>query len=187
MTNKNPEFNKPRGHDFDGIDEYDNDLPRWWVNLFKVTVVFSIAYLAWYHLPFFPSKSLEDEYKEAVGTANEVAAANAASENLSEIVKDPAAIAKGQEVFSSTCASCHGPAGQGLIGPNLTDNFWLHGNTLNDVKKAIADGIPAKGMPAWGSVLGNEKVVSVLAYISSIQGKVGENPKAAQGQEGTLQ
>lgn len=185
MTSKQEDKNELRGHSFDGIQEYNNDLPRWWVRLFYATIVFSVPYFIWYHTPFFNSKSLVDEYMDSI--EQQVKTATAAADASAPIdYSSPELIEKGRAVFSTNCAACHGATGHGVIGPNLADDHWIHGATLADVTNIIDKGVPAKGMPAWGSVLGAEKIAQTVAFIKSIQGTSGSNPKPAQGTQGTL-
>ena len=194
MKPKKPEANQPRGHVFDGIFEYDNDLPRWWVVMFFITIVFSIAYMFWYHSGLFSDSTLESEYAEELTAAkSELASKGADSETTTAVAfdytaasKDPATVAAGKAVFQTSCAPCHGTEGQGVIGPNLTDDFWIHGSTPAELEKVILNGVLAKGMPAWGEVLGKEKVRQTLAYIITLQGTNQAGAKPPQGEPGRL-
>lgn len=186
-----PQKDKVRGHVFDGIFEYDNDLPRWWVMMFLASMVFAAGYMLWYHSGLFPSSTLTQEYVADVQETNAMAAAatpasTANSADYATAAKDPAVLAEGKATFDTTCAPCHGQFGQGVVGPNLTDDFWIHGATVQDVDHVIAKGVMEKGMPAWGEILGPTKVKQVIAYIISLQDSKPENPKPSQGQPGTL-
>jgi cytochrome c oxidase cbb3-type subunit 3 len=101
---------------------------------------------------------------------------------LSAIAKDPATLAQGKDVFVSTCSPCHKPDGGGNIGPNLTDAYWIHGNRPTDIYKTVTDGIPAKGMPTWTPVLGEQRVEAVVAYVLSIENTNVPGGKAPQGE-----
>jgi cytochrome c oxidase cbb3-type subunit 3 len=90
-------------------------------------------------------------------------------ESLIALSKDPAAVAEGKTVFLSTCAACHAQQGQGLVGPNLTDKFWIHGNAPKDLASTVINGWPEKGMPPWGKVLGEDKVRKVVAFVLTIK------------------
>lgn len=185
MKNEQPK-DELREHSFDGIQEYNNDLPRWWVRLFYATIFFSVPYLIWYHTPFFKSMSLVEEYEYA--KAKEEGTLDQLRANAPDVdYKDAKLVAKGKETYDINCAACHGPQGQGVIGPNLTDDFWIHGHTSAEVAKIIDQGAAAKGMPAWGSMLGQQKVTELVAFIHSIQGIKVENPKAPQGDAGKLE
>ena len=90
-------------------------------------------------------------------------------EAIIALTQDPAKVEEGKQVFASTCAACHAAEAQGLVGPNLTDKFWIHGNKPTDIVKAVTDGFPDKGMPPWGPVLGPEKVRKVAAFIVTLK------------------
>lgn len=193
MSSNRPERQKdqPRGHVFDGIFEYDNDLPGWWVAMFIIAIIFSVLYLGWYHLGIFPSQSLEGEYRvaryEAAAAAAAALAAAPPPADIGAVAGDKDAMAAAKETYVSTCSACHGLYGAGVIGPNLTDDFWLHGNTTAAVEVMINKGVAEKGMPGWGDALGPEKVRQLVAYIVSLQGSNPADPKAPQGEPGKLQ
>jgi cytochrome c oxidase cbb3-type subunit 3 len=173
-------------HRYDGIEEYDNPLPGWWVWLFWATIVFSAAYVLYYHLGPGPSVIAEYEAEtraaEGVAKATAPAAATAVSEaSLATLQKDAAAMAKGKDIFAARCVACHGPQGQGLIGPNLTDDFWMHGGTLTEIHRVIAEGVPEKGMIPWKAQLSPSEISAVAAYVGTLRGTSPPNPKAPQG------
>jgi len=175
-----------RKHEYDGIQELDNDMPKWWVNLFLVTIVFSALYLMWYHLPFFPSLSLIDEYALAAKTSAEAAQKQRSLQSsdaydYAAAVKDPSFVAKGKETFLATCAACHANDGGGGVGPNLTDQFWLHGGAPDKIEHTVLAGVAEKGMPAWESVLGTDKVREVVGFILTLKGTKPLTPKQPQG------
>lgn len=156
------------GHaaDNDGIDEYDNPLPDWWLGLFFVTFVASVVYAVDYH--FVSNRSQEARYE-----AEMLAAAERWPEQdaPSELSFDDATLAAGKQVYAQTCLACHGADMTGGIGPNLVDAEWIHGGEAEQVVKTISEGVAAKGMPAWGPVLGPEKVSQVAAWILSSGGQ----------------
>ncbi len=174
----------------DGIQEYDNPMPPWWLMLFYATIAFSLIYLLYMHVA--GGRSLQDEL---AGQRKELAAMTQAvqsipgsgtqSQNSSggmhPVMDHDAMLAEGKGLFTTNCSPCHGPEGQGTIGPNLTDEFWLHGGTYADILKVISDGVPDKGMIAWKSILGDQKVASLAAYVVSLKGSNPPNPKAPQG------
>lgn len=189
-TKKGRERDVPRAHIFDGIYEYDNDLPRWWVMLFILTIVFAGGYLAWYHGGVFPSVSLEGEYAATVASAKAAAAKKdvaAGAFDFKAAAKDAGVVGAGKELFTTNCAPCHGAAGQGVVGPNLTDDHWVNGATAAAVEKIITAGNLEKGMPAWGEILGRDKIRQVVAFILTIQGTTPADAKAPQGESGHLQ
>lgn len=177
-------------HDYDGIQELDNPTPAWFMWLFYGTIVFGFCYLLIYHV-FGVGQLQYDEYKTEVAQA-EVAkkaylskAANRVDENTVKLVSDPAVIGAGKAIFSQTCAPCHGANGEGNVGPNLTDEFWLHGGKINDLFKTIKYGVAAKGMPTWEKQLSPKQIAEVANYIKSINGSHPANPKAPQGEKET--
>jgi cytochrome c oxidase cbb3-type subunit 3 len=180
--------NKPRGHEFDGIQEFDNDMPRWWVYLFIVTVIFSVFYLAWYHLPFFPSKSLSAEYDEDVAEHKALIKEKNMGQpsggyNYAAVLADNQVKAKGKETYDINCAPCHATDGGGGVGANLTDKFWIHGSSVEQIEHILKVGAVEKGMPAWEPVLGIDKVRELVVYVHSLKGTVPASPKEAQGVE----
>lgn len=189
--------------EFDGILEENNPLPSWWVHLFWGSIAFSVAYLAWYHLPLFPSHTQIEELEAALGTDARATPANANAPGAIEadatradpgagltaaaLVADTASVDRGKALFATNCASCHGADGGGVIGPNLTDAAWLHGRTAPALVKVVTEGVPPKGMPGWGPILGAAKVKDLAAYVVSLQGTKPASPKAPQGEGGALQ
>ncbi len=173
-------------HEYDGIREYDNPLPGWWVYLFYATIVFSLGYFAYYELG--PGPSILARYEEEVRLAAaregaRPAPADAVSEEaLRALAQDRTAMAGAQQVFTARCAACHGPAGQGLIGPNLADDYWIHGTgRLTDILKVVSDGVPDKGMVPWKGVLKPGDLHAVAAYVGTLRGTTPPNPKPPQG------
>lgn len=177
-------------HEYDGIQELNNPTPAWFMVLFYSTIVFAIGYLLVYHV--FDIGQLQDaEYKTEMAQA-EVAkkiylskAANRVDENTVKLITDPALLAEGKVTFKQTCAPCHGDNAQGVVGPNLTDEYWLHGNKVNDIFKTIKYGIPAKGMPTWEKQLSPKQIADVSNYILSLQGTHPAGAKEPQGDKVT--
>ncbi len=174
-----------RPHVADGIAEYDNPLPGWWIGFLYGSVVFSVVYLVAYHLIGWAS--LEESYASArraerAGAATAVNAAGVVAGNLDARLHDAASVTAGAAVFSTYCAPCHGAGGEGNIGPNLTDDYWLHGGAAAAIVATIAAGVPEKGMPGWGPVLGDHKVEQAAAYVLTLHGTKPPNPKAPQGE-----
>lgn len=173
-------------HSYDGIRELDNKIPNWWSWTFYATILFSVIYL--YRM--FVSGSLPDQYTE-LAKDKEVAAAKqaeylkTAGNNVDEkSVKllDAAGIAKGKETFTKNCTPCHGDKGQGISGPNLTDDYWIHKGSINDVFYSIKYGWPEKGMISWKDQLSPMQIAEVASYIKSLHGTNPPNAKEKQGE-----
>jgi cytochrome c oxidase cbb3-type subunit 3 len=154
-------------HEYDGILEADNRLPRWWLNSLFATVVFSIGYWFYYE-EFKVSPGPAQAYYAEQSREAEKSGADPTDAELLAAVMGPQ-LELGKQTFRATCAPCHEAGGQGKIGPNLTDSSWLHGGAPLEIFKTIRDGVPAKGMPQWGPALGRAGVTQVTAFILSIR------------------
>jgi cytochrome c oxidase cbb3-type subunit III len=164
-------------HAYDGIREYDNPLPGWWRAIFWATIVFSAGYWVWFHVGDW-GRSPDAKYRVALGIYEEGRAVREAAEvrdisedALARSAQDPNLVAKGTSIYTAKCASCHAAEGQGLIGPNLTDRFQMHGTTRMDVFKTVRTGVPGTAMLAWGEQLPAPDVVAVTAYVITLRGK----------------
>ena len=176
-------------HEYDGIQEYDNPLPRWWTTLFWGTIVFSILYAL--NVPGIGNgKGRLANYERDMAAARARLEAEAAKNPppsamdaaaLLALAKDPAQLKLGRERFVSTCAACHREDGGGNIGPNLTDDFWIHGGQPTEILKIVTDGVLDKGMPAWGQTLSPAEVAAVTAYVLTLHDTHPPNPKEPQG------
>lgn len=171
-------------HDFDGIRELGNPVPPWFNFMFYGTIIFAIVYMFYYHVAGGPSSL--DEYKaemEAAELHREILIKSGVFVNEENVtyLTDAGALASGKEIYVKNCASCHGNAGEGLVGPNLTDEYWIHGGGIKNVFKTIKYGVPAKGMISWENQLGPKKMQEVASYILSLKGT---NPPNAKGPEG---
>jgi cytochrome c oxidase cbb3-type subunit 3 len=163
-------------HEYDGIREYDNPLPRWWVMIFWGSFVFSLGYYFYFHV-LGVGESVEAGFRADERAAREQRLKLASTEKVSEeslakLAADPMLVNDAKVLFGQRCAPCHGAEGQGLIGPNLTDGKWLHGGgKLMDIYKVIAQGVPAKGMPAWQAQLSPAELYKVTAFVGAQHGK----------------
>jgi len=171
-------------HNYDGIKELNNDLPPWWKYSFIISIFWAIGYLSYYHVMGGPSS--KDEYDTAMKQAKEqqeaFARANAGKVDENSVtLADAAGIADGKEIFTTSCSPCHGKNGEGVVGPNLTDDYWLHGGGIKDIFKTIKFGWPAKGMKSWQADLSPVQIRNVASYIKSIHGTNPPNAKAPQG------
>jgi cytochrome c oxidase cbb3-type subunit 3 len=174
-------------HEYDGIRELDNNLPPWWKYGFYLTIVFSLVYLISYHVTRsspLQLKEYQTELAEAEASKASQLKSVAASvdENTVTTLTDPAIIASGMEIFKGNCASCHGQSGEGGVGPNLTDEFWINGGGINNIFKVIKYGVPAKGMISWQQALKPEAIQKVASYIVTLAGTKPANAKAPQGE-----
>jgi len=172
-------------HEYDGIREYDNPMPRWWLYIFWGSIIWAALY--WFNVPGIgEGKGRIADYDASIAAAKAAFPAPAVATGptgaeLLALAKDPAELAAGKALFATTCSPCHGPAGGGVIGPNLTDAYWLHGGTPEAIWHTVNGGVLAKGMPAWGQSLSPDKVSAVVAYVISLQGTTPDNPKAPEG------
>lgn len=169
----------------DGIEEYDNPMPSWWTWMFLGCIAFGVTYLLWVH--GFGWNSIDHELSQAVldheAFVKEQNDSPKAEGQAPKSLDDKTLIAEGQTIFQANCVACHGSVGEGGVGPNLTDNFWLHGGKPENVLKVIAEGVPAKGMLSWQPILGTHKVAAAAAYVLSLKGTKPQNAKAPQGEE----
>ncbi|MCC6460499.1 MAG: c-type cytochrome [Saprospiraceae bacterium] len=173
-------------HDFDGIRELDNRLPPWWVNMFIITIIWAVGYMYYYHWGGDGPSSLEEYTTEMEQAKKEQAialagAANAVDESNATALTDGAALGEGELIYKNSCAVCHGPSGEGTVGPNMTDEYWIHGGGIKNVFKTIKYGVPDKGMVAWQKTLSPSDILKVGSYILTLQGTNPPNPKAPQG------
>ncbi len=174
------------GHDYDGILEYDNPMPSWWLGIFYVTIVWSLFYLVGISLGYINTYeedlNVETQRLLIVQNAAKADTPDVTQEYLAALVGNDEVITNGSAAFTASCAACHGSVGEGMIGPNLTDAEWLHGGSLTDIYNIVHDGVLAKGMPAWGSILSHDDAVAVVIYIESLKGSNPPNAKAPEGQ-----
>lgn len=158
-----PDLDRPLGHaqDNDGIDEFDNPLPGWWVGLLWVTIAFAAVYAVEYH--FVSHRSQASEYEHELATLPLAFAGVAAGVT-------PERVAAGKAIYHANCVGCHGTELKGGIGPDLTDAIWIHGGSIEQVTHTIDVGVPERGMLTWGPILGPEKVAQVAAFVHEAGG-----------------
>ncbi len=174
-------------HNYDGIVELDNTMPPWLRAIFGVTILFAISYLGYYYVLGI-GKFQTQEYKEEMEQASiEIAeyqkkAANAINEENVKQETDKVELAAAKEIFAKNCKTCHGANAEGGAGPNLTDAYWLHGGSVQEIFKTIKYGVPAKGMIAWQQKLTPKDIQSLTGYILSVQGTNPAGAKAPQGE-----
>lgn len=172
-------------HDYDGIKELDNALPPWWKYGFYFTIAVAALYILRYHVwgtGLNPKQEYDQEMKVAAAQIEEYRKkAGDMVDEKTVTMADAAGIAEGDKLFHSNCFACHGPKGEGGVGPNLTDNYWLHGGTINDVFKTIKYGYPDKGMQSWQKMYSPGQIKNLASYVKSLAGTNPPNPKAPQG------
>jgi cytochrome c oxidase cbb3-type subunit 3 len=189
MTNPNDKSNENDpllSHEYDGIREYDNPMPRWWVWIFWASFYFSLGYFIHYHMTG-NGESVAAAYDTDLALAREKEAAQAMSGGLTEqtlagLMGNEAMMADASKLFVQRCAQCHGNKGEGLIGPNLTDNYWIHGDaSLLSIHEVISEGVQTKGMPPWKKQLRPIELSKLTAYVGTLKGTDIPGPKGKEG------
>lgn len=175
-------------HELDGIKEYDNPMPGWLMAIWWGSLIFSAAYLMFYALSMGET-TMDSEYRQETQSA--VASVQAYFDanplvppkpaELLAGARNEAILDAGASRFGRSCAPCHGEHAQGLIGPNLTDDRWLHGGSVEQIFQTVAKGWPAKGMPPWGRALKPDELSALVSYIRSLQGSNPSGPRAPEG------
>lgn len=173
-------------HQFDGISELDNPTPAWFMWLFYSTIAFAFVYLMYYHVLDYGMMQ-EEEYAVEMTAAKAdrevflASSANNIDEATVKVNQDPATLEAGKSLYATNCVACHGDKGQGTVGPNLTDPYWIHGGTIGSIFKTIEYGVPEKGMISWEKTLSPKQMSDVSNYIISLKGSNPANGKAPQG------
>ncbi len=174
-------------HEFDGIRELDNDLPPWWVWGFYITIIFSVIYLWRYHVSHsapLPEEELQIAMLKAEQNmaSNRATTANLIDETNVEYNPDEMWLERGSQVFKGYCLACHGSAGEGGVGPNLTDDYWIHGGDIKNIYRVVKEGVIEKGMTPWKDLLSPTQIAQVSSFIKSLHGTNPPNPKEKQGE-----
>jgi len=184
MHNEDP--NQQQVHEYDGIVELDNQLPRWWLWIFYLTTIFGIVYFIYYHVA---DKGLlpEEKYAQSLekhqltqveNNANKVTVERTA---MTAPSTDEAVLSAGEKVYTTHCFACHTATGAGLVGPNLTDDSWIHGASFEETINVVTVGVPEKGMISWKPILKPEEIEAVCSYIYTLRGTNPANGKAPEG------
>jgi len=181
------EANIDLGHDYDGIRELDNRLPPWWLYGFYICIIFSCIYLWRYHVTHTAPSSLEElaavmKKAEAEKENYLKKAANNVNENTVTYLSDALALDAGKKIFVTACAACHAADGGGTVGPNLVDEYWLHGGSMSDLFKSIKYGWPEKGMKSWKDDYSPAQIAQLASYIKSLKGTKPATAKEPQGE-----
>jgi len=165
-----PDEDEIRKHTFDGIQEFNKHLPNWWLNTLYGSIAFAIVYWFVYQTAhLMPSDGAQvDSAMAQIAVAKMTSAFDVTDDaKFWEMSKNTAFVTAGKQTFNSLCATCHTVNLTGAVGPNLVDQAWLHGGTPKEIFKTVNGGVPAKGMPTWGPVLGTKKTAEVVAYVLS--------------------
>jgi cytochrome c oxidase cbb3-type subunit 3 len=179
-------------HEFDGIAELDNPTPAWFMVLFYGTILFAVGYMVNYHVIGW-GQSQEQEYASELQQAEDdriamlqkpgAGGANKINENTVEASTDEVVLKAGAALFKNVCTPCHGEHAEGAVGPNLTDEYWLHGGTVKEIFKTIKYGVPEKGMIAWEKSMNGKQIADITSYILSLKGSKPSGAKAPQGKK----
>jgi cytochrome c oxidase cbb3-type subunit III len=175
------------GHNYDGIRELDNSLPPWWLYLFYITIAFAPVYIYWYH--FGGGASIKEEYVQEVEDLQNMRRAFLAQQSFVVdednvyIVQDEDKLAQGRDIFVRNCAACHLESGAGSIGPNLTDEYYIHGGGIKNTFSVIKHGVPEKGMISWKTQLTPEQMQNVASYIVAKLAGKNLDGKEAEGEK----
>lgn len=208
-------------HDYDGIQELDNNLPRWWLYMFYISIVWGVLYFAYYHVLNIGYSSA-DEYRLEMNPSyvrniqsdaklfglveqyhspyfnnqqdlTPLMILRGSGKNVMVIetretdtvtymaLTNQAELDRGQSLYLTSCATCHGKLGEGGVGPNMTDAYWLHGNSMTDLVRSIKYGYPAQGMISWRGFLKPDQIIKVASFIETLDGTNPPNPKPPQG------
>lgn len=170
-------------HDYDGIKELNNPMPKWWLWLFYLSIVFAAVYMLRYFV-LKTGDSQTSEYAKEMAFAAKYSKSSATKiieERDIVLLSDQSSLEAGKVIFDKLCAVCHLTNGEGLVGPNLCDEYWIHGGSMIDIYKIIVDGNPSKGMISWKAQLTPEKIQEVASYIYILEGTNPPNQKAPEG------
>jgi cytochrome c oxidase cbb3-type subunit 3 len=173
-------------HSHDGIQEYDNPLPAWWLWTFFLTIIFGFHYWIHFHLGAGPTQEeeLAADMRAIESVQSQAPPPPSGDGDFEKLRGDAAVLSQGKEVYQAKCTVCHGNELQGLIGPNLTDEFWIHGKGAPaDIATVVRTGVLDKGMPNWDSMLKAEEITAVVIFTASRIGSKPPNPKAPQGEK----
>jgi cytochrome c oxidase cbb3-type subunit 3 len=173
-------------HDFDGIKELDSKIPPWFAWLFIITIIFAAYYMIDYHV-IGSGQVMQEEYAEEVRIAlleKEVLIKSGAFVNEETVTQltDVSALDAGKNIFQTNCIACHAADGGGIVGPNLTDDYWIHGGGIKNVFKVIKYGVVEKGMIAWQTQLNPNQMQEVASYVLSLHGTTPAAPKQPEGE-----
>jgi cytochrome c oxidase cbb3-type subunit 3 len=183
--NREPQDPLLLDHEYDGIRELNNRLPRWWVWLFNLSILFGLIYLSYYHV-LGQGKLMAAQYQDEMRVGEQIKARAVGEFEHSmgslQPSKDPLVLNEGKETFMKLCAPCHRVDAGGLVGPNLCDDYWMHGSNFVDNLQTIWNGVPSKGMVTWKGVLKPTTIYAAASYIYTLRGSNPKNPKPPENQ-----
>jgi cytochrome c oxidase cbb3-type subunit 3 len=158
-----------RPHTYDGIQEFDQRLPNWWLNTLYGAIAFAIVYWFIYQIAHvMPTDGQRvDDAMARIQAAKMASTLEITDASLWAMSRNPVFIDAGRQTFNSLCVACHQANLQGGVGPNLADHLWIHGGRPTEVFKTVTEGVPAKGMVTWGPIIGAKKTAEVVAYVLS--------------------
>ena len=168
-------------HEYDGIRELDNPMPAWLQIIFYITIAIAPIYLIYFHV-LGSNKSQYDFYNAEVKAAEEKFKDIEIPAEKLVMLEDDASKASGKAIYDANCAACHGMEGEGKVGPNFTDQYWIHGGGVKNIYETVKVGVPDKGMIAWKGKLSAKQRHEVSSYIWGLQGKKVKEPKEPEGE-----
>lgn len=173
-------------HNYDGIKELDSRVPPWYTGLFYGTIIFAVYYMLNFHV-LGTGKLMYDEYEEemkfaAIQKAELMNTGSMLNEENVSVLTDDASLFSGKEIYDANCVACHTADGGGLVGPNLTDEYWIHGGGIKNIFKVVKYGVPSKGMVSWQTQLNPLQIQQVSSYLMTFQGTTPLSPKAPEGE-----
>lgn len=175
---------KPMDHSYDGIQEFDNPLPNWWLMTFFGTIIFSFIYFI--HYTYGGGQTQTEELKQELALLPKPIEKSWDENELITKLNNSDFQTTGLAVYTSKCSSCHGQKGEGIIGPNLTDRFWIHGKgQRKDIAQVVSKGVLDKGMPAWSGLISDDEIIAVTGYIYDLKETQVTGGKAPEGAEVT--
>ncbi|MCE2496430.1 MAG: c-type cytochrome [Flavobacteriales bacterium] len=190
MTDSTPvekEHTVMLNHNYDGIRELDNNLPPWWVWGFYISIVFAVVYLLNYHV-FKTSPLPMEEYQTELADAEAAieewkkSTPSLIDESNVTFLADASALEAGAKIYNINCTQCHLASGGGSVGPNLTDDYYIHGGSIQEIFSIIKYGVIEKGMIPWQTQLSAEEMQQVASYVMSLRGNNVEGGKAPEGE-----
>jgi cytochrome c oxidase cbb3-type subunit III len=184
MSNDKKPDSKIMDHDYDGIKEADNDMPSWWIWSFFLCIIFAAIYFLHYFSNSGPTLAMEFDKEWGAHQARyqSAKAPELSDAELAALFAKKEVIDEGVVVYQRACLACHGDQLQGVVGPNLTDQYWVYGDgSAKKIVEVIRNGVTEKGMPAWGQTLKPQELVAVAAYVRGQRGKQVQGAKAPQG------